>query len=152
MVTLGLSICSIKAITTRHCSDLYLPSVHLSKVEQKRNVMAHAQKPDLVSQRNGRVHLYRRGCQFSRLLAAEVCASAVVMLDRRCPIQCTTAGYPLHSPFFPFTSPPVRFRVPSHSVSALQKAVYHSGIIVFNCLPPMINSLSSDMRKFKSAS
>ena len=61
-------------------------------LEQKRNVMAHAQKPDLVFQRNGRVHLYRRGCQFSQLLAAEVCASAVVMLDRPCPIQCTTAG------------------------------------------------------------
>ena len=28
-----------------------------------------------------RVHLNRRGCQFSRLLAAEVCASAVVILD-----------------------------------------------------------------------
>ena len=52
--------------------------------------MAHAQKLDLVFQRNGRVHLYRRGCQFSRLLAAEVCGSAVVMLDRPCPIQCTT--------------------------------------------------------------
>ena len=63
--------------------------------------MAHAQKPDLVFQRNGRVHLYRRGCQFSRLLATEVSASAVVMLDRPCPIQCTTAGYPLHSPFSP---------------------------------------------------
>jgi len=70
-------------------------------VEQKWNVMAHAQKPDLVFQRNGRVHLYRRGCQFSRLLEAEVCASAVVMLDRPCPIQCKTAGYPLHSPFSP---------------------------------------------------
>ena len=70
-------------------------------VEQKRNVMAHAQKPDLVFQRNGRVHLYRRRCQFSRLLAAEGCASAVVMLDRPCPIQCTTPGYPLHSPFSP---------------------------------------------------
>ena len=59
-------------------------------VGQKRNLMAHAQKLDLVFQRNGRVHLYRRGCQFSRLLAAEVCGSAVVMLDRPCPIQCTT--------------------------------------------------------------
>ena len=38
-------------------------------VEWKRNVMAHVQKPDLVFQRNGRVHLYRRGCQFSRVLA-----------------------------------------------------------------------------------
>jgi len=70
-------------------------------VEQKWNMMAHAQKPDLVFQRNGRVHLYRRGCQFSQLLAAEVSASAGVMLDRPYPIRCTTAGYPLHSPFSP---------------------------------------------------
>ena len=38
--------------------------------------MAHAQKPDLVFQRNGRVHLNRRGCQFRWLLAAEECGSA----------------------------------------------------------------------------
>jgi hypothetical protein len=43
--------------------------------------MAHAQKPDFVFRRNGRVYLNRRGRQFSRLLAAEVCASALVMLD-----------------------------------------------------------------------
>jgi len=48
------------------------------------NVMAHAQKPHFVFRRNGRVHLNRRGLQFSRLLAAEVCASAVVMLDTPC--------------------------------------------------------------------
>ena len=48
------------------------------------NVMAHAQKPDFVFRRNGRVHLNRRGRQFSRLLAAEVCVSAVVMLDTPC--------------------------------------------------------------------
>jgi len=46
--------------------------------------MAHAQKPDFVFRRNGRVHLNRRGRQFSRLLAAEVCASTVVMLDVPC--------------------------------------------------------------------
>ena len=35
--------------------------------------------------RNGRVHLNRPGGrQFSRLLAAEVCASAVLMLDKPC--------------------------------------------------------------------
>ena len=39
-------------------------------------------KPDFIFRRNGRVHLNRRGRQFSRLLAAEVCASAVVMLDK----------------------------------------------------------------------
>jgi len=46
--------------------------------------MAHAQKPDIIFRRNGRVHLNQRGRQFSRLLAAEVCASAVVMLDTLC--------------------------------------------------------------------
>jgi hypothetical protein len=48
------------------------------------NVMAQAQKPHFVFRRNGRVHLNQRGRQFSRLLAAEVCASAVVMLDTPC--------------------------------------------------------------------
>ena len=43
--------------------------------------MAHAQKSDFVFPRNGRVHLDRWGRQFSRLLAAEVWASAFVMLD-----------------------------------------------------------------------
>ena len=46
--------------------------------------MAHAQKPDFVFRRNGRVHLNRRGRQFSRLLAAEVCVSAVIMMDTPC--------------------------------------------------------------------
>jgi len=46
--------------------------------------MAHAQKPDFVFRRNGRVHLNRRRRQFSLLLAAELCASAVVMLDTPC--------------------------------------------------------------------
>ena len=47
-------------------------------------VVAHAQQPDFVFRRNGRVHWNRRGHQFSRPLAAEVCASAVVMLDTSC--------------------------------------------------------------------
>jgi hypothetical protein len=76
--------------------------------------MAHAQKLDLVFRRNRRVHLTlnlltttivapssnasewqmgfnsalkelnRRGRQFSQPLVAEVCASAVVMLDTPC--------------------------------------------------------------------
>ena len=47
-------------------------------------VEAHAQKPDFFLRRNGRVHLNQRWRQFSRLLAAEVCASAVVMLATPC--------------------------------------------------------------------
>jgi len=58
--------------------------VYIPLVEASCNVMAHAQKPEFVFRQNGRVHLNRRGSQFSRLLAAEVCASAVVMLDTPC--------------------------------------------------------------------
>jgi len=54
------------------------------KVNWVWNVMAHAQKPDFGFRWNGQVHLNRRGRQFSRLLAAEVCASVVVMLDTPC--------------------------------------------------------------------
>jgi len=46
--------------------------------------MAHAQKSEFVFRRNGRVHLNRRGRQFGRLLAAELSASAVVMMDTPC--------------------------------------------------------------------
>jgi len=62
---------------------------------------------------NGQVHLYRQGHQFSWLLAAELCASAVVMLDT--PRSEGVWDYWLTTPFasFPFTSPPVRHRVPS---------------------------------------
>jgi len=70
--------------------------------------MAHAQKPDFVFRRNERVHLNRRGRQFSRLLAAEMCASAAVMLDTPCSEVPTTFAS------FPFTSRPVRHRVPTH--------------------------------------
>jgi hypothetical protein len=47
-------------------------------------------------------HLNRRGRQFSRLLAADVCASAVVMLDTPCSeVVWKSTGYPIHSPVSP---------------------------------------------------
>ena len=59
--------------------------VHLtSLVDCVWNVMAQAQKPYFVFRQKGQVHLNRRGLQFSWLLTAEVCASAVVMLDTPC--------------------------------------------------------------------
>jgi hypothetical protein len=78
------------------------------------NVMAHAQKPDFVFRRNGRVHLNRWGRQFSRLLAAGVCVSALVMLDTPCSevVWRVLATHSIRQ--IPFTSPPVRHRVPSH--------------------------------------
>ena len=82
--------------------------------------MAHAQKSDFVFPRNGQVHLNRWGRQFSQLLAAEVCASAWVMLDRPC--LEVAWEYWLPTPFasFPFTSPPVCHHVTSGSEQALQ--------------------------------
>ena len=76
------------------------------------NVMTHTQKPDFVFRWNGRAHLNRRGLQFSRLLAAEVCASAVVMLDTPCSevvwrVLATHSirQFPLHFPSLASTCP-----------------------------------------------
>ena len=54
-------------------------------VEASWNVMAHAEKPDFVF-RAKRTSPFKSagGRQFSQLLTAEVCASAVVMLDTPC--------------------------------------------------------------------
>jgi len=59
-------------------------SPEVSCVDCVWNVMAHVQKPVFIFRRNGWVHLNRQGRQFSRLPAAEVCASVVVMLDTPC--------------------------------------------------------------------
>ena len=60
--------------------DLYSAALFDLYIECVCNMMAHVQKTDFVFRRNGRVHLNRWGRQFSRLLAAEVCAPAVVMV------------------------------------------------------------------------
>ena len=75
---------------TRHNDPLYrteqqfkllASSSAVPVVQPSWNVMAQPQKPDFVLRRNGRVHLNRHGHQYIRLLATELCASAVVMLD-----------------------------------------------------------------------
>ena len=101
--------------------------------------MAHAQKPDFVFRRNGRVHLNRRGRRFSRLLAAEVCASALVMLDT--PRSEVVWEYWLPAPFasFPITSPPVRHRVPSGFKRTLQLAgLERKFVLGMNCITFLI--------------
>ena len=81
--------------------------------------------PDFVFRRNGRVHLNWRGRQFSRLLAAVVCASAFIL--------GITAGYttfggsvkgtgcPFHSPVSPLLTLPCV--TVCHHISA---GVYHA--------------------------
>jgi hypothetical protein len=96
-----------------------------SRVDCVWNVMVHAQKPDFVFRRNGRVHLNRRGRQFrlwSMVSSVDYwqasCAhqpAGFVLLVQACVLQSRDA-YWLHTPFscFPFTSSPMRHRVPSH--------------------------------------
>jgi hypothetical protein len=75
-------------------------------VEHVWNVMTHTQKPYLVFQRNWRVHLNRRGCQFSRLLAVEECGSAgrscidhVPRYSARVVATLSIRLFPLHFPY-----------------------------------------------------
>ena len=78
----SISVCPYSHMDTSTCVDsMQICLKSGGVVDCIWNVMAHAQKPYFVFQRNGRVHLNWKGSQFSRLLAAEVCASAVVMLD-----------------------------------------------------------------------
>jgi len=67
--------------------------------------MAHAQKPDFVFPRNGRVYLDPQGRQFSRLLAAEVCTPALIVGSNAGYTMVGGSekgtGYPFHSPASP---------------------------------------------------
>ena len=77
-------------------------------------VMAHVQTPHFVFRRNGQVHLNLQGRQFSRLLAAEVCPSAVVMVHSPCSevVWRVLATHSIRQ--FPLHFPSLRHRVPSH--------------------------------------
>jgi hypothetical protein len=116
--------CSFKQPLIYYVITLHVSSAlctHHHGVDSVWNVMAHAKKPDFVFRRNRRVHLNRRGRQLGRLLAAEVCASAVVMLDT--PRSEVVWRVPTLFVSFPFTSPPVRHRVPSRFNWAVHKTV-----------------------------
>ena len=119
--------CPVHNLKYQEWMDIYTISTHSSQanphpeissseeVNASWNVMAHAQKPDFIFRRNGRVHLNRRWASVqSTTGAAEVCASAVVMLDTPCSevVWRVLATDSIRQ--FPFTSPPLRHRVPSH--------------------------------------
>jgi len=84
-------------------------------VEASWNVMVHAQKTDFVF-RAKRTSPFKSagGRQFSRLLAAEVCASAVLMLDTPCSevVWRVLATHCIRQ--FPLHFLSLRHRVPSH--------------------------------------
>ena len=78
--------------------------------------MAHPRKPGFVFRRNGRVHLNRRGgvssVDYWHSRVVRISGSNAGYTMFRGSVKGT--GYPLHSPVSPFTSPPVRHRLPSH--------------------------------------
>jgi len=94
------------------------------------NVMAHMQKPDFVFWRYGWVHLNRRGRQFSRLLAAEMCAISGSNVQRLC------EGYWIPTPFtsFPFTTPPVCHSVQSRFKRSLHMLVLFAALFLIVCV------------------
>ena len=102
--------------TDKNWRCLFLPG---TVVEYVWNVMAHAQKPDLVFRRNGRVHLNWRGGGRS---VQSTAGSRGVRISGS---NGSNAGYtvfwgrvqdywlPTPLACFPFTSPTVRHRLPS---------------------------------------
>ena len=127
----------LKSVQSRHTWPLPAALIHGMSVltggkkllDCVWNVMAHAKKPDFVFRRNGRVHLNRQGRQFSRLLAAEVCTSAVVMLDAPCSkvvwrVLATHSirQFPLH---FPCRASPsaVTFQLDSTTLRVTQQII-----------------------------
>jgi hypothetical protein len=98
--------------------------------------MAHAQRLDFVFQRKGPVHSNRRGCQLSQAVAGEVCTPWL--------LHGSNAGQAvilslfirwLPTPFasFPYTSPPVRHRVPSGFHSTIPTCIMYEVAHIDSC-------------------
>jgi len=84
--------------------------------------MAHAQKPDFVFRRNGRIHLNRRGGASVQSTTdsrgVRISGSNAGYTMFRGSVKGT--GYPLHLPIAPSLPLPVCHRVPSHFNFSLQ--------------------------------
>jgi len=115
--------------------DMLLPlHANVMIVDSVWNVMSHAQKPDFVFRaKRTSPSKSAGGRQFSRLLAAEVCASAVVMLGTPCSevvwrVLATHSihQFPLH---FPSRASPCAITFQLDRTSNHTSAIsYHSGI------------------------
>ena len=102
-------------------------------------MMAHAQKPDFVFRRNGRVHLNWRERQFSPTIGSRgvrISGSNAGYTMFRGSVNST--GYPLHSPGTPSLSPPC-FTVWQH----ISTELYNFLSIIK--LPTLHNSNSSEI-------
>ena len=102
--------------------------------------MAHAQKPDFVFLRKGRVHLNRRGRHFSRLLAADVCISGSNGGYNFFRGSVKSTDYPLQSPVSP--SLPSRAS-PCAITFQLESALWPSHVFLFDLKPQHVERSSN---------
>jgi hypothetical protein len=90
-------------------------------------VMAHAQKPDFVFRRNGRVHLNRRGASVQSTTGSRgvrISGSNAGYTVFRGSVKST--GYPLHSPVSPLHFPS---RASPCAITFQLDCITHSGCI-----------------------
>ena len=114
----------------------------MQNVEASLNVMAHAQKPDFVFRRNGRVHLNRRGASVQSTTGrrgVRIKGSNAGYTMFRGSVKCT--GYPFHSPVSP--SLPLPCVTVCHHIST---GVYHT-ITVYTTVFPEMNPRVRKMQK-----
>jgi len=107
------------------------------------NVVAHVKKPDFVFRRNGRIHLNRRGRQFSRLRAAELYVSAGYTMFRG---SVKSTGYPIHSPVSPSLPLPC-VTVCHHISTGLYSSWYSGSESVFNRVANELHTSESFLEK-----
>jgi len=82
--------------------------------------MAHAQKPDFVFQRKGRINLNRRGSSVRSIIDSRVVRiSGTNAGYSMCRGSVKSTGYPFHSPASSSLFPAVRHLVPSRCNWAL---------------------------------
>jgi len=135
-----------------------LADTTIGTVKHVWNVMAHAQKPGLVFQRNGRVHLNWRG--------GSVQSTTGSRGARISGSNGSNAGYtifwgrvheywlPTPLACFPFTSPTVRHRVPSgfnRSLQLQQQQQQQQAVLFPNHLNPFSRKVRTKLHKNKPA-
>jgi hypothetical protein len=106
----------MQTVSTCNFNCMFLVWVRINwKVDCVWNVMAHAQKPDFVFQRNGRVHLNRWGASVQSTTGSRgvrISDSNTGYTTFRGSVKSTC--YSIHSPISPSLPLPVRQCVPSH--------------------------------------
>ena len=107
---------TVWSIRTNNSEERWFKSTWYTRVDCVSNVMAHAQKPDVVFRPNGRVHLNQRGASVQSTTGSRgvrISGSNAGHTMFRGSVKGT--GYPLHSPVSP--SLPLPCAIMYHHIS-----------------------------------